>query len=147
MRPKYIERDGIMQNEYESLLKAAMQKLPKKEEEKKRFEVPQATSFVQGNKTIVKNFSEIASRLRREGRHVSKFLCKQLAAPGSVDGETLVLQSKLQNSFIQRKIEDYIKEYVYCKVCGEPDTVLVKDGRITSMKCEACGARSSVREI
>lgn len=136
-----------MASDYEKLLKNAMEKLPKKSTEKKRFTIPQVVSFVQGNKTIIKNFAEILSVLRRDGRHVSKFIFKQLAAPGNMEGDTLVLQRKVGQSMIQKKIEDYIKEYVFCKVCNEPDTVLVREGRILSMKCEACGARSSVRHI
>lgn len=132
---------------YEEMLKSAMERLPKKTEEKKRFEIPAVDSFTQGNKTIVKNFGEILLRLRRDDKHLSKFLFKQLATPGNVEGDTLILQRKVENSMIQRKLEDYIKEYVFCKVCGEPDTVLVKEGRITTMKCDACGARSAVREI
>jgi len=131
---------------YEKMLRAAMEKLPKKAAEKKRFEIPKAVSFVQGNKTIIKNFSEILSALRRDEKHLSKFLFKQLATPGSMEGGALVLQRKVEQDMIQSKLDDYVKEYVFCKVCGEPDTVLVKDGRIISMRCEACGARSSVKE-
>jgi translation initiation factor 2 subunit 2 len=132
---------------YEDMLKSAMVCLPKKIEEKKRFEMPVVDSFVQGNKTIIKNFDEILSKLRRDERHLSKFLIKQLATPGNVEGSTLVLQRKVQNSMLQKKLEDYVKEYVFCKVCSEPDTLLVKEDRITFMKCEACGARSPVREV
>ncbi|MHA1988975.1 MAG: translation initiation factor IF-2 subunit beta, partial [Promethearchaeota archaeon] len=48
---------------------------------------------------------------------------------------------------IQKKIESYVKEYVLCKECGKPDTKLIKEGRITFLKCEACGAKSSVKSI
>ena len=132
---------------YENMLKSAMEKLPKKTAEKKRFEIPKAVSFIQGNKTIIKNFSEIVSLLRRDKRHLSKFLFKQLATPGGIESDSLVLQRKVQYSMLQKKIGDYVKEYVFCKVCGEPDTTLMKEDRITFMKCEACGARSAVREI
>jgi translation initiation factor 2 subunit 2 len=124
-----------------------MKKLPKKSDEKKRFEIPRIVSLIQGNKTIIKNFSEILSTLRRNERHLSKFLFKQLATPGSMEGDALVLQRKVPHSMLQKKLEDYIKEYVFCKICGEPDTKLLKEDRITFMKCEACGARSAVREI
>ena len=133
--------------DYEKMLKSAMKKLPKKNAEEKRFETPLVVSFIQGNKTIIKNFSEILSVLRRDKRHLSKFLFKQLATPGNVEGDMLVLQRKVQNSLLQKKLEDYIKEYVLCKVCGEPDTIIAKEYRITFMKCEACGARSPVMEI
>ncbi len=132
---------------YEKMLKSAMEKLPKKNAEKKRFEMPRIVSFIQGNKTIIKNFSEILSALRRDKRHLSKFLFKQLATPGNVEGDMLVLQRKVQSSLLQKKLGDYIKEYVLCKVCGEPDTIVMKEDRITFMKCEACGARSPVMEI
>jgi translation initiation factor 2 subunit 2 len=136
-----------MADEYEQLLKAAMEKLPKKDAETKRFEVPQVVAFVQGNKTVIKNFADIVSALRRDERHVSKHLLKQLATPGNVEAGTLILQRKVEQSMVQRKLEDYIREYVYCKVCGEPDTTLVREDRLTFMKCEACGARSPAKEI
>ncbi len=132
---------------YEDMLKAAMEKLPKKSEEKKRFETPRIVSFLQGNKTIIRNFNEIVSTLRRDKRHLSKYMFKQLATPGNVEGDTLVLQRKVGTAMIQKKLEDYVKEYVFCKVCGEPDTLLTKEDRLTFMKCEACGARSSARNI
>ena len=133
--------------DYDSLLKGAIQKLPKKAAKKKRFEIPQIVSIVQGNKTIIRNFGDILSVLRRDERHLSKFFFKQLATPGNVEGKLLILQRKVPRSLLQKKLEDYIREYVYCKVCGEPDTILSKEDRISFMRCEACGARSSVREI
>ncbi len=133
--------------EYEEMLKSAMKKLPKKAEETKRFEIPSVIIFSQGNKTIIKNFSEILSILRRDEKHLSKYLFKQLGTPGNVENGTLILQRKVQREMIQKKLEDYIKEYVFCKVCNEPDTVLIKEDRIVHMKCEACGARSSIRNI
>jgi translation initiation factor 2 subunit 2 len=130
---------------YETMLRNAMAKLPKKADEKKRFQIPEVVSFIQGNKTIVKNFSEILSTIRRDDKHFGKYLLKQLATPGTVEGGTLILARKVEREMIQRKLEDYVREFVFCKVCGEPDTVLVKDNRIESMHCEACGARSAVK--
>jgi translation initiation factor 2 subunit 2 len=90
---------------------------------------------------------EISNILRREPNHLSKYLFKELATPGNIEGATLILQTKVPIDILQKKIEDYIKEFVYCKVCGEPDTKLTKEDRITFMKCDACGAKSSVRTI
>lgn len=136
-----------MVDDYERLLKAAMQQMPRKDAEKKRFEIPKVATLLQGNKTIIRNFSEIAATFRRDERHLSKYLMKQLATPGNVEAGALVLQRKVEQSMIQRKLEDYIREYVYCKVCGEPDTSLVREDRLVFMKCEACGARSPAKEI
>jgi len=136
-----------MDGEYERLLKDAMQQMPKKDAETKRFEIPKVVTLLQGNKTIIRNFSEIAATLRRDEHHLSKYLMKQLATPGNVEAGALVLQRKVEQSMIQRKLEDYIRDYVYCRICGEPDTAIVKEGRMAFMKCEACGARSPAKEI
>jgi len=132
---------------YEEMLKRAMEKVPKKTGTGERFEMPRMDAVAQGNNTIIKNFGDITAKLRRDPKHVMKFLTKELAAPGSTDGTRATFQGKLSYRMLQGKLELYVKEYVICKVCGRPDTKLIKEGRIDQMKCEACGARSPVREI
>lgn len=132
---------------YEELLKRAYEKLPKRIEERKRFEVPVAIIEIQGNKALIKNFSDILVALRRDANHFSKFLMKELATPGSVQGSMLILQRKVSREILQKKIENYLKEFVYCKECREPDTKLIKEERIIILKCDACGAKYPVRNI
>lgn len=132
---------------YEKLLETALEKMPKKLHEKDRFQVPEAMIEIQGNKTLIRNFTDIASALRRDPAHLAKYLFKELATPGNVQGSTLTLQRKLTSSFIQEKIASYVKEFVYCRVCGEPDTKFVKEGRITFIQCDACGGRSPYKQI
>ena len=38
-------------------------------------------------------------------------------------------------------------EYVTCKTCKSPDTLLTKENRIFFMACETCGSRRSVNPI
>lgn len=133
--------------EYEELLKNAFEKLPKRIESKSRFIIPEVVVEISGQKTIVKNFGEISSKLRREPIHVSKYLSRETAAPRSLQGNTLVFQGKLSKEIIQRKLEEYVKEFVYCKTCGEPDTKLIKRDRVTIAECEACGAKHPLRSI
>lgn len=132
---------------YERLLDTALEKMPKKLHEKDRFQVPETVAEIQGNKTLVKNFGEIAAALRREPQHLARHLFKELATPGNIQGSTLIFQRKLTSSFIQEKIVSYVKDFVYCKICGEPDTKFMKEGRITFIQCDACGARSPYKSI
>ncbi len=132
---------------YEELLKRAIAQLPKKIERKERFEMPKVVIEYSGNKTLLRNFKEILSILRREPRHLSKYLFKELAAPGTIQNDILIFQSKISKEILQKKIENYVKEFVFCKICGKPDTQLIKEDRLTFMRCEACGAKSSVRSI
>lgn len=130
--------------EYEKMLKRAIEKIPKKVESKSRFEIPQVVRAVSGARTVIKNFGQILSALRREPHHLSKYLFKQLATAGSIQNQELVLQGNIQQEKLQKKLEDYVKAFVYCKVCGEPDTKLIKEGRIVFLKCDACGAKHPV---
>lgn len=132
---------------YEDLLARAMEKVPKQAGTGERFEMPQADLALQGNQTIFKNFSDIAQKLRREPKHLLKFLSKELASPGSLEGSRALFDTKLQAAAVQKKLETYVKEFVMCKSCGRPDTRLIKESRVDMAKCEACGARNSVKEI
>lgn len=132
---------------YEEMLKEAMEKIPKKVKTEDRFKIPEVIYEIQGNKTIIKNFQEFLSVFRRDARHFSKFLFKELATPGYQEGNFLVLQRTISPQILRKKIESYVKEFVYCKQCGEPDTKLVRKDRIYFLICEACGAEYSVRKI
>jgi translation initiation factor 2 subunit 2 len=133
--------------EYEKLLEKAYEKLPKVVVTGERFEIPQFEIFIQGNQTIVRNFSKICETLRRDPKHLLKYLTRELATPAAFDGVRAIFQSKIYPRLMQKKLESYVKEYVLCKECKKPDTKLIKEGRITFLKCEACGAKSSVKSI
>lgn len=132
---------------YEELLKRAMEKLPKRVENKERFQMPEIIIEISGPKTIIKNFGEIISVLRRDGNHLAKYLGRELATADIIQGSSLIFQGRLSREILQKKINDYVKEFVYCKECGEPDTKLVKEERIVFVKCEACGAKHPARSI
>ncbi len=130
--------------DYEQLLKKAYEELPEKTVHKERFEIPEVVISLAGNQTMIKNFNEIAKALRREPKHIAKFLFNALAAPGSVQGNKLLLQRKLSEDIINQKIVAYANQFVFCKECGKPDTKLEKSGRRLILKCEACGAKRYV---
>lgn len=110
-----------------------------------RFEIPKVKGHIEGTKTIIANFGQILSTLRRTGEHMTKFLFKELATPGTIDGDRLILNRKLSSKLIKDKIEEYANEFVICKECKKPDTELVKEDRVTSIHCLACGAKHPVR--
>jgi translation initiation factor 2 subunit 2 len=129
---------------YEEMLEEAFKKIVKREA-KERFQIPQIENEIQGTKFIIKNFKKISEHLKRDPKHLAKFLMLSLASSGSIEGEALVLNSKLKREVVQQKLEEYVKKYVFCKVCNEPDTKLIKEGRIYFIRCEACGASYAVK--
>lgn len=132
---------------FEEMLKAAEEKLPKEIKEHRRLVIPKPEVHIQGNQTFFMNFEAISEVCRRDPKHIAKFLFRELAIPGHIEGKRLVFQGKVSPSLLEKKIENYVKEFIYCKECDRPDTKLSKEDRITLMICEACGSKKSVRNI
>ncbi len=130
---------------YEKLLNEAYGKVKPIEHKGERFEIPKAEGHVEGNKTIITNFAQICSIFRRDCEHFLKFMLKELAAPGIIEGDRLILTRKIPSQRIDEKIEQYAKEFVICRECGKPDTELIKQGEFKFLHCLACGAKHSVR--
>jgi len=133
-------------NEYEKLLDEAYKKVKQQDSGTgERFEIPKIEGHVEGKKTFLTNFYQIAEHIRRNPEHFQKFMLKELAASGQREGDRLVLNIKIPSAKINQKIEQYIKEFVTCKECGKPDTELIKEDRLMFIHCLGCGAKHSVR--
>jgi len=131
--------------DYEKLLEQAYKEVKQVGSSNGRFEIPKLQGHFEGRKTILTNFFQIASHLRRKPEHFQKFILKELAASGQIEGERLVLNLKVPSAKINQKVEQYVKEFVLCKECTKPDTELKKQDRLTFIHCLACGAKHSVR--
>ena len=116
---------------YEQMLEEGLRNLPEKAVVTERFEILKVKGHVQGNKTVITNFNNIIESFRRDKDHFLKFLLKELATPGYMDGPRLVLGRKVNSALINQKIEQYAHMYVLCLSCGKPDTQIIeKEGEI-----------------
>ncbi len=130
---------------YEEMLNEAFEKMPEKIKENKRFEIPKLISFIEGNKTIVKNFKHAIEKIRRDPEKVTKFFSRELATPVSLEGERMILQRRINNEFLNKKFLEYVNKFVKCKECGGYDTHIENREGVKVLVCEICGARYSVR--
>lgn len=131
--------------DYEQLLRRVRERLPASVFEKERFEVPKVKGHLEGNKTVISNFTQIAGVLRRPVDHLLKYILKELASPGELRGGFLILGSKIAASRINDKIKQYAHEFVLCPDCGKPDTEIKKEGDFSFIKCSACGNKHPVK--
>lgn len=131
--------------DYKELLKRARSKLPESVLTKERFEIPKVLGHIQGNKTVITNFLQVCNLFRRDPNHLLKYLQRELATPAHIDGPRLILGRRLSSSLINSKIQKYANESVLCSECGKPDTQLIKEDRITIIKCSACGAKHPLK--
>lgn len=135
-----------MEMNYEELLEKARKNLPKSRLEAERFELPKVIGHIQGNRTIISNFFQIASTLRREPEHLLKFVLKELATPGELKKSgSLIIGTKIAASRINEKIKKYAEEYVICKDCGKPDTKIEEENGFYFLKCSACGSKKPIK--
>ena len=95
---------------------------------KKRYTIVPPNVQREGSKrTSFANIAEICKKLRRQPEHVIQFMFAELGTSGSVDGSgRLIIKGRFQQKQIENVLRRYIVEYVNCKTCKLPDTLLTK---------------------
>jgi len=131
--------------DYEALLKRGREKLPEDLSSGERFEIPKIKGHLQGNKTVISNFGEIAKVMQRKLDLIVKYVEKQLATKAIIEGNFVIFNTKLSASKINERVQQFADQLVICKECGKPDTKLTKDTGVFFIKCQACGAKYSVK--
>ncbi|MFB6470277.1 MAG: translation initiation factor IF-2 subunit beta [Vulcanisaeta sp. AZ3] len=113
----------------------------------RRQEIPKLIIQIQPKKSLIQNFRDVAQRLNRDPTHIARFFLKELALPGNIEGNALVLYAERSPRTLEAVYERYLKLYVECPVCHSIDTYLEKEGRIYVLVCTACGARTPRKSI
>ena len=133
--------------EYEKLLERCMCRIPRECKDGARFVMPKVDVLIQGAKTIFVNFNDVAGCLRRDPKHMLKFFLKELATSSEEHDRKVVFQGRFPGPLMNRKLEQYAKDYVLCPNCSKPDTKLLKVDRLEFLKCEACGTKQAVKKL
>ncbi|MCI4464565.1 MAG: translation initiation factor IF-2 subunit beta [Thermoproteus sp.] len=133
------------EKEYMDLLERAYRIVTPKAQ--RRAEIPKLEVQNLPRRTVVANLGQIAKRLNRDPTHIAKFFQKELATPGMIDGDALILTGERTQKVVEAVYERYLKFYVICPVCGSIDTVLQKEERIYVLRCTACGAVTPVKPL
>ena len=116
---------------YEDLLKKAIEELPEQIQGDDRFTVEKVKGHLEGNKTILINLIKISKDLGRDPNHLLKYLLRELAAPGKLRGSRVIIGTKVSANKINKKIKKYVSEFVFCSECSKPETQLSEDKGIT----------------
>jgi translation initiation factor 2 subunit 2 len=133
-----------LEKNYKEMLDRAYKEIPEQSSYVDRFAVPRAKIALQGRKTVIINFREIAEQMHRDPEHLLKYITGEMATLANFDGNRALFQGKHNAESMRGLIDVYAKKYVICPVCGRPDTQIVREKRLWFLQCDACGARSSV---
>ena len=131
--------------EYDALLDRARDRIPTDISERNRWTRPIPEILVEGNQTIIRNFSSIVDAMDRDANHVYQYLINELGTSGTREQVRVMLKGRVPPKRIKEKIVAYVKTYILCGQCKAPDTRFIKEDRTTLLKCQACGATRPVR--
>ena len=133
--------------DYNDLLKRACSQMPEVQAKKERLELPRIIIQTVGMRTIIPNFKEIADALDRDPQHLLKFLTREMATAATFHDSRAIFQGKFRADSFERLLQRYLDSYVTCPVCKRPDTRVVKEKRLSFIVCNACGAKSSIKQL
>lgn len=110
-----------------------------------RYKMPKLSAKVEGKgngiKTVISNMSEIAKALERPPMYPTKYFGCELGAQTNFDvkNERYIVNGEHDANKLQDILDGFIKKFVLCKSCENPETQLfVRKNNIKS-KCKACG--------
>ena len=134
--------------EYDDQLDRALERTPDIAEGGDRFDVPDPEVRPEGNVTVYENFRSTVDRLDRDPAHVMKFLQSELGTSAQIDESGRArLTGNFRHDRVADAVENYVDDFVRCSECGLPDTRLVTEQGAQVLKCDACGALTSVPDL
>jgi translation initiation factor 2 subunit 2 len=136
-----------MKYDYGELLKRARAQVPEVSLKVERMELPRLFVTMVGMRTTITNFKEVADVLDRDPQHILKFLTREMATAATYHDGRAIFQGKFPRDTFERLLSRYMEGFVTCPVCKRPDTRVLKEKRLSFLVCNACGAKSSIKQL
>ncbi|KAF5184797.1 Eukaryotic translation initiation factor [Thalictrum thalictroides] len=116
-----------------------------------RYKMPRMITKIEGRgngiKTNVVNMVDIAKALARPASYTTKYFGCELGAQSKFDEKTGVslVNGAHETAKLAGLLENFIKKYVQCYGCGNPETeIIITKTQMLQLKCAACGFVSDV---
>ncbi|XP_074559449.1 putative eukaryotic translation initiation factor 5-2 [Curcuma longa] len=116
-----------------------------------RYKMPKMITKIEGRgngiKTNVVNMVDIAKALHRPASYTIKYFGCELGAQSKFDDKTgtSLVNGAHDTAKLAGLLENFIKKYVQCYGCGNPETdIIITKTQLITLKCAACGFISDV---
>ncbi|XP_062107502.1 eukaryotic translation initiation factor 5-like [Humulus lupulus] len=116
-----------------------------------RYKMPKMITKIEGRgngiKTNVVNMVDIAKALARPASYTTKYFGCELGAQSKFDEKTgtSLVNGAHESAKLAGLLENFIKKYVQCYGCGNPETeIVITKTQMLQLKCAACGFVSDV---
>jgi len=110
-----------------------------------RYKMPRLQAKVEGKgngiKTVIVNMVDIARALARPPTYVTKYFGCELGAQTQFDikSERYIVNGCHDAGKMQDMLDGFIKKFVLCEQCDNPETVLKVKKNMIGASCKACG--------
>ncbi|XP_028797307.1 eukaryotic translation initiation factor 5 [Neltuma alba] len=116
-----------------------------------RYKMPKMITKIEGRgngiKTNIVNMVDIAKALARPASYTTKYFGCELGAQSKFDEKagTSHVNGAHDTAKLAGLLENFIKKYVQCYGCGNPETeIMITKSQMIQLKCAACGFVSDV---
>ncbi|KAG0452278.1 hypothetical protein HPP92_025768 [Vanilla planifolia] len=116
-----------------------------------RYKMPKMITKIEGRgngiKTNIVNMVDVAKALARPASYTTKYFGCELGAQSKFDDKTgtSLVNGAHDAAKLAGLLENFIKKYVQCYGCGNPETeVIITKTQMITLKCAACGYISDV---
>jgi len=118
-----------------------------------RYKMPAIVAKVEGQgngiKTVIVNMVDIARALNREAIYPTKYFGIELGAQTQIDkkNERFIVNGSHDAEKMQDILDGYIKKFVLCQKCENPETKLTVHRDDILQTCMACGNKDKLRNM
>lgn len=120
------------------------------QDEHYRYKMPKLMTKIEGKgngiKTVITNMVDIATALNRSPDLPTKYFGTELGALSKFDTklEKAIVNGKHEQDTLIRLLNSFIKKFVLCGKCGNPETTFRVTKSNIYMDCKACGHTTTV---
>lgn len=110
-----------------------------------RYKMPRIMAKVEGKgngiKTVIANMSEVAKALARPPTYPTKYFGCELGAQTNFDlkNDRYIVNGEHDANKLQDILDGFIRKFVLCPACDNPETQLTVRRQTIHSKCKACG--------
>lgn len=117
-----------------------------------RYKMPKIIAKVEGKgngiKTVIVNMVDVAKALSRPPTYPTKFFGCELGAQTQFDfkNDRYIVNGSHDAAKLQQLLDGFIKKFVLCQECSNPETVLSvsQKAQMIKARCRACGHSANV---
>lgn len=113
-----------------------------------RYKMPKLTAKVEGSgngiKTVITNMTTVAKAIGRPPSYPTKYFGCELGAQVTMNNDTYVVNGSHDVDKLQNYLYTFIRKFVLCTKCNNPETTLTISNNSIRQKCIACGHDTTI---